>query len=385
MNKYFRLNEEIYFVPGKRPSLYNLFTGDVYLISEENACKLMDAENGNDILKYKDDKFFELLIDKGYGNFYPDRVYIEKINLLPDWYEYLYFRPAPIINRVTINLAICQYKCDNCNINLYKRYSPCLCNSKEINKINTLTTEKVYEYLINLKKLDVKELIISGFSFTNLDKNKIVKYAIELGFESVICIHCYNDIQNINYAELIELGALVYIQVNQNEIDDLVLKEILNLNREKTTILLQVRFGEENPYQYIDFFRKNNILYIIDFVFNSRTEKNAIFSLYNEELPKVNIDTFSLKRKKNKCLVGTFATLSNGEIVPCLGLKDFNIGTIDNIDDIFSDDKLLKYWNISSKKLDKCKECGLRYACNDCRSLEIRLGAKIDEKVTCMR
>lgn len=71
--------------------------------------------------------------------------------------------------------------------------------------------------------------------------------------------------------------------------------------------------------------------------------------------------------------------------MPCLGLKDFKVGTIDNIYDIFSDDRLLKYWNITSKKLIQCKDCGLKYACNDCRSLEIRLGAKIDEKVTCMR
>ena len=115
--KYFRLNEEIYFVPGKRPSLYNLFTGDVYRISEDNAIKLMEAENGNSILKYRDDKFFELLKNKGYGDFYSDKVFIEKINLSPDWYDYLYFKPAPMMNRVTLKLANCQYKCENCNVN----------------------------------------------------------------------------------------------------------------------------------------------------------------------------------------------------------------------------------------------------------------------------
>ena len=47
------------------------------------------------------------------------------------------------------------------------------------------------------------------------------------------------------------------------------------------------------------------------------------------------------------------------------------------IDKLFSEDKLLKYWNITSKKLIQCKNCGLKYACNDCRSLEIRLGAKL--------
>ncbi|MDR1774199.1 MAG: hypothetical protein LBR30_04950 [Clostridioides sp.] len=96
-------------------------------------------------------------------------------------------------------------------------------------------------------------------------------------------------------------------------------------------------------------------------------------------------DIFSLARKRNKCLVGTFATLSNGDIVPCLGLKDFKVGRIDKIYDIFTEDKLLKYWDMSNRYIVQCKDCGLRYDCNDCRSLEIRLGANIDEKITCTR
>lgn len=158
----------------------------------------------------------------------------------------------------------------------------------------------------------------------------------------------------------------------------------LDLNREKTTILLQVRY-EEDPLGYIEFFNQNNISYIIDFVFNSRIKQDNISSLYNKEIPKVSADIFSLARKRSKCLFGTFATLSNGDIVPCLGLKDFKVGTIDKIYDIFTEDKLLKYWDMSSREIAQCKDCGLRYACNDYRSLEIRLGAKIDEKITCTR
>lgn len=80
--------------------------------------------------------------------------------------------------------------------------------------------------------------------------------------------------------------------------------------------------------------------------------------------------------------------LYNDIITDCnviIGLKDFRFGTIDMLYDIFSEDKLLKYWDMSRREIAQCKDCGLRYACNDCRSLEIRLGAKIDEKITCMR
>jgi radical SAM protein with 4Fe4S-binding SPASM domain len=80
-----------------------------------------------------------------------------------------------------------------------------------------------------------------------------------------------------------------------------------------------------------------------------------------------------------------FAILSNGNAVPCLGLKDLAIGKIDDIYGIFTEDKLLKYWDMSNRQIVQCKDCGLKYACNDCRSLETRLGASIDEKITCRR
>jgi len=105
---------------------------------------------------------------------------------------------------------------------------------------------------------------------------------------------------------------------------------------------------------------------------------------FRQELDEIYLDFFN-EEDLYKCLVGTFATLSNGDIVPCLGLKDFKVGRIDKIYDIFTEDKLLKYWDMSNRDITQCKDCGLRYACNDCRSLEIRLGAKIDEKKTCTR
>ena len=100
---------------------------------------------------------------------------------------------------------------------------------------------------------------------------------------------------------------------------------------------------------------------------------------FRQELDEIYLDFFN-EEDLYKCLVGTFATLSNGDIVPCLGLKDFKVGRIDKIYDIFTEDKLLKYWDMSNRDITQCKDCGLRYACNDCRSPEIRLGAKIDEK-----
>lgn len=91
------------------------------------------------------------------------------------------------------------------------------------------------------------------------------------------------------------------------------------------------------------------------------------------------------RRKYCSCLVGKFTLLSNGDIIPCIGLKQFKVGNYKKLNKIFTEKNLLKFWNMRTDKIDKCSNCGLRYACNDCRSMEIRFGSKINEKKSCMR
>ena len=109
--KFFRLNEEVYFIPGSISSLYNLFTGEVYIIDKFDAEVLIKAEQGYDISNYENYDIFKKLILKKMGRFYRSSVFIEKINLLPEWLNFIYFKPAPKINSVTISLSKCKNNC----------------------------------------------------------------------------------------------------------------------------------------------------------------------------------------------------------------------------------------------------------------------------------
>lgn len=69
-----------------------------------------------------------------------------------------------------------------------------------------------------------------------------------------------------------------------------------------------------------------------------------------------------------------------------VALLDFSYGVnYLNVNEIFTEKNLLKFWNLSTSKINKCRDCGLRYACNDCRSMEMKLGSTIDEKISCIR
>ena len=56
-----------------------------------------------------------------------------------------------------------------------------------------------------------------------------------------------------------------------------------------------------------------------------------------------------------------------------------------NVNKIFAGENLLKFWNLNTSKINKCRDCELRYACNDCGSMEMKLGSTIDEKISCVR
>jgi radical SAM protein with 4Fe4S-binding SPASM domain len=73
-------------------------------------------------------------------------------------------------------------------------------------------------------------------------------------------------------------------------------------------------------------------------------------------------------RHFNPCLGGQAAVDRGGEIRPCLWSKDV-LGTIgkDNLKDMIISGKFDDYWKQTKDKIDVCKDCELRYACNDCR------------------
>jgi radical SAM protein with 4Fe4S-binding SPASM domain len=74
----------------------------------------------------------------------------------------------------------------------------------------------------------------------------------------------------------------------------------------------------------------------------------------------------------NSCWAKKIAVTKDGKIRPCI-YSNIVIGNMYDDEDIQSVvKKALKYWDINKDKVEKCKNCELRYACFDCREIAQR-------------
>lgn len=382
-SRYFKLNEEVFLVTGNRAAIYNVLNKSIFLLSDEEEKIISDFELGGLVdTEYKKNIANEIK-KLGLGNYYNTNIYIEKINTMPKWYEYLFFKPAPIINRITIQLEDCQYYCENCDVKRYRRYCNCFVNEITNNR-KRLDYDKYRNLIDQIKLLDVREVLFTGSGYNNRfnAKEELIEKCIEVGIKNIKYIQCYKDLHNINYIKLSNIGAFMILQTDNN-IDIDLLKQLKNLNI-KFMLLIILKFKEEKIHRKSEL-EDLKIKYNIDYVFNVEEDKNEIMDLYNGEINGVGLEAFSQNLKYNRCLNGNIAVNNSGIISPCLGLKEESVGNINSFFDIFKNNKLSKYWELSIDKIDKCKDCGLRYACFDCRSLEIKLGARLFGKISCMR
>ena len=88
---------------------------------------------------------------------------------------------------------------------------------------------------------------------------------------------------------------------------------------------------------------------------------------------KIQEDQYTRNRAYNSCWGKKIAVSKDGKIRPCI-YSNIIIGDIDkgNTADIM--ERAKEYWYLTKEKIDKCKDCELKYACFDCREIAIRWG-----------
>lgn len=96
---------------------------------------------------------------------------------------------------------------------------------------------------------------------------------------------------------------------------------------------------------------------------------------------KVELFNFFYSEYYNPCLGHQVAIDAGGDIKCCLWSEDI----LGNISDMTLKDMIRKgcfdkYWGISKDQIESCKECELRYACDDCRISALAQGGSIDSK-----
>ncbi len=95
------------------------------------------------------------------------------------------------------------------------------------------------------------------------------------------------------------------------------------------------------------------------------------------------VDTFNFFYTKhyNPCIGHQVAIDTAGQIKYCLW-SDQELGNLvtDNLKDLIIGGAFDEYWEMSKDRIDLCKECELRYNCNDCRVDQLKNNHSMDSK-----
>ena len=89
------------------------------------------------------------------------------------------------------------------------------------------------------------------------------------------------------------------------------------------------------------------------------------------DIGTVNEHIYRFNKKYNSCWGSVLAVTKDHKVRPCI-YSEIVVGDILNDDSADLFEKLQKYWHITKDKVDKCKECELRYVCFDCREIPYR-------------
>ncbi|MFO7866267.1 MAG: SPASM domain-containing protein [Candidatus Aminicenantes bacterium] len=81
--------------------------------------------------------------------------------------------------------------------------------------------------------------------------------------------------------------------------------------------------------------------------------------------------SYMYNSQNNPCWGGKVAITKKEEIKPCIYSRII-LGKLkrDSIEDVFP--KILEYWSITKKKIEKCRDCEFRFLCSDCREIAFR-------------
>ncbi|MBT9131964.1 MAG: Coenzyme PQQ synthesis protein E [Syntrophomonadaceae bacterium] len=404
MDKYFLLHPECYLVEGIRQgAIYNLASGDLISLDEDALAIIRGANEGRTIATLKEDftpekveKLTSALLELQCGNLHEDFFYIEKFRegtLLPE-------QAVVIVNHLFVEVTReCNLDCifckrENARVNRRtgcKRWpgKAAIKLSEYIKTINDawelgcrsiqfIGGEPFCEWgngfkhlLEDLSKIGYEEIIINT-NGTCL-KEEIVDYCAENNIHLIIQV--YSDRKNTHDRIAGVEGAFHKVIGNLEKLDS---REV------RFTILLMIT--KENLTECdssMRFFENFSKEVTIDFVFPINGESDIYVpdmippGLYQtkETLPRISPQAFFARIKGyHPCLYGKLAVTLDGLVFPCIMLRKNPLADIKKdkgLWELFTRKEHERYWCLDSKHIDRCKFCEYKYACFDCRAVEV--------------
>lgn len=403
MKKYFRLLEEYFLKSGENGYIiHDLINRKIFHLDETFGQILNLMELNYSLLEIEEVGYSKediehvttTLIQNKLGIYCDTKVYIEKISSSLNWQDYIHFKQPPKIVNLHIELDNhCVEDCYYCDVDkIISRFSCMRCYVSQ-NRGDSIPESKMLQAVndvCNFIDINSSAYITGGQIFVNWNKTQnLLEFLIERGLKNIV-LNVSKNIKEFNAdgAEfLCKNGIQILMTITCYEDIEAkfaaVIRKLARFDLIKFILLSQ--HSSENDITLIrrqieESFGFTPII-IQDFIYEQEN-KESYFKGMNF-VPSVNFYELSEKKRYNSCLNGRISISSDGVIRACPTFNSEVIGSIDNIFESLKEQSLNNFWRLSKSKIKGCKECKYNYACNDCRKIEIALGADLDENVSC--
>jgi radical SAM protein with 4Fe4S-binding SPASM domain len=368
---YFRLNPECYFIKGKQHgAIYDLIEGDVYALDSKESQKIEECEN-NEIIDSADPFLLELK-KRVVGNFYDKKVFIEKLRLGSPIADYQQGVP-PNLARAFLEMGnSCDQSCGYCGYNGVSRSMGCLgCNIWDENG-TPVSMDRWKELIDELHLLHCQSLFIKGGNLTkNWEKTREILEYTDKKFKNIFVItHKAHFSEEVR--DSLKNKANLIIQIDS----------LSDIDAQYEYLLMT---DCQNANDIFENLPNNVIVDIISRNFNSPQLGSRVSP--NRNINKTNLEWFTHNNKLHPCLGNSITISWSGEVLPCPMMRKYSLGNIKERK-LWTflrgtPDSIQEYWNLSLNKLQKCKNCEFRYACTDCRALEVAMTGDLYSKTLC--
>jgi uncharacterized protein len=250
--------------------------------------------------------------------------------------------------------------------NIKKSSSSSLTKIKKFHQFVMIDRGPVNVAIINLLKGNVFQVENKIFDKFNNGNYEDIKEFIDAASKEELIIEIdkqtwiptvINDKDYINLLEKMDRSMDIQLEVEEGVNLDAVIEKFSGLKVFRVNYFEAKKNDLIIPGVQINYLEKN-------------FEKCIVQSRIEGCFKKISEAQYMQNRLYNSCWGKKIAVTSDGNIRPCI-YSNILLGNLgDNISDIL--EKAKKYWYITKDKVDKCKDCELKYVCFDCREIASR-------------
>ncbi|BBE31794.1 hypothetical protein OSSY52_19350 [Tepiditoga spiralis] len=398
--RYFRLNMGSFLIKGKEyGAIYDTLTGNIIRITKHNYEVLESCENNNDIdeLNKEDFLFLEKLYELNVGMFYSKPIYIEKLSIYDDGVKERFSKYSYIIKNLFIEFTNrCNLECKFCNEDDEVVFRKTGCKKWKL-KGEIIDIDKILDIISQAKKLGCESLYLIGgepFMFINKIK-KITNYSHSIGINNITIftngtilddnILAFLKKNNVNLiVQILGSSDNVYKAITKKEkLASKIYDNVISLAKNNINYSLSILINSFNENEIEEIIKKYNSVIDrtkirIDYIYPNKSNKYHSEKykelMYSKEktLSKISLIQFLTNRYKHNCYGNQIAITGDGEVIPCIMSRKLVLGNIreNKLVNILRNSNYKELYKLTKDKIDKCKNCELRYGCFDCRALE---------------